>query len=133
MEIHLYRLCLAKYTDGFLTIDGRWFGYALELPKVHQGQENVPGLTCIPKGTYKLALTHSAAFGRTMPLVLDVPGPRRGIRFHGGNIPKDSRGCIIAASRKLAPGQVQGSLEHSLCEHIRKAGGEATLRILEAA
>ena len=132
MLIELIRLpALPFWTDGLLLIDGGWFGYALEDRKLENGAPNVVGTCCILPLTYKVILTESKTFGRVMPLILDTPG-RRGCRFHGGNSAKDVKGCIIAASRKVAPGQVQGSLEATLTERIRRAGGEAMLAIREA-
>jgi hypothetical protein len=132
MLITLVRLpAQPLWTDGFLLVDGNWFGYALEDRKLFEGKENVSRVCCILKGEYKVVVTPSGTFGRKMPLILDTPN-RRGIRFHGGNTEKDIKGCIIAASRKLGPGHVQGSLEATLTHRIELAGA-ATLRILEAA
>lgn len=122
----------STWMDGILLIDGNWFGYTLERPKVVNGRENVQGLCCIPPGDYLVEVTKSTAFGRDMPLVLDVPGPRLGIRFHGGNIVTDSRGCIMVASKKKSAGEISGSLEATLTDRIRTAGG-AMLKIVEAA
>ena len=48
----------------------------------------------IPAGKYKIALTFSNRFKKTLPLLLDVPG-FEGIRIHSGNSSKDSSGCIL--------------------------------------
>lgn len=48
----------------------------------------------IPPGRYRLTVTHSPKFKRTLPLVCGVEG-RSGIRFHAGSKPEHSRGCIL--------------------------------------
>lgn len=58
----------------------------------------VPGETAIPSGTYRIALTLSHRFGRTLPLLMDVPG-FDGIRIHPGNTAKDTEGCILTGVR----------------------------------
>lgn len=126
----LVRLIFPGWTDGFLLIDGQWFGYTLERPKSINGQENLKGLTCIPKGEYKVAVTPSVLFKRDLPLIFDVPG-RNGIRFHGGNIAEDSRGCVLVAANRVSTGKIQGSLEAALTAKV-KALGEVRLKILEA-
>lgn len=53
----------------------------------------------IPDGTYTLTVTHSPRFKRDLPLVNCVAG-RSGIRFHRGNLPEHSKGCILLATTK---------------------------------
>lgn len=61
----------------------------------------LPRITAVPIGTYPLELTYSPKFQRQVPLVADVPG-FTGIRFHPGNTPGDTDGCIL-------PGQGRGA------------------------
>jgi hypothetical protein len=130
MTLTLVRFLHPGWTDGFLLMDGQWFGHTLERPKFMNGEENLKGLCCIPKGEYKVEVTPSALFKRDLPLILDVPG-RNGIRFHGGNIAEDSRGCVLVGSNRISTGKIQGSLEVVLTQKIKAAGG-AVLKILEA-
>ena len=69
----------------------------------------VKGQTAIPYGTYKLAWTRSTRLSKkhgrdyfTLQL-LDVPG-FGGIRIHGGNMPKDTEGCLLPGLRAAKDG-----------------------------
>lgn len=50
----------------------------------------------IPPLIYRLSVTFSPKFHRPLPLVNSVPG-RSGIRFHPGNKPEHSHGCILVS------------------------------------
>lgn len=80
----------STYIIGRIYIDGEFFCNSLELPY----RNNQNSISSIPTGTYEVINSYSAKFKRVLPLVLDVPG-RSGIRFHRGNYPRDSHGCII--------------------------------------
>lgn len=64
----------------------------------------------IPAGTYPLTLTTSARVRKgdlwsprkdsVLPLVDRVPG-REGIRFHAGNVPSHTEGCILLGTVQL--------------------------------
>ena len=54
--------------------------------------------TAIPCGTYKITLSYSPKFRRTLPLVEDVP-QFSGIRIHSGNTPNDTSGCILVGEK----------------------------------
>lgn len=69
--------------NGFVSWKPLFTCYALE-----------NGTTLIPHGVYELQLTHSSKFGKSLPILLDVPN-RDGIRIHAGNYPTDSSGCIL--------------------------------------
>lgn len=60
----------------------------------------VPGRTAIPLGTYPLDLTYSPKFGRSLPLVVGVPG-FEGIRIHPGNKAGDTDGCILLGQSRV--------------------------------
>lgn len=52
------------------------------------------GATCIPYGTYEVAITWSNRFKRLMPQIMEVPG-FSGIRIHSGNTAEDTEGCLL--------------------------------------
>ena len=41
-----------------------------------------------------MAITYSSRFKKRLPIIKDVPG-FTGIRFHTGNIPEDTDGCVL--------------------------------------
>ena len=101
MTLELVRLqYLPDRTLGTLHFvgDNQWHCDTLELPATINGVANVPNLCCIPAGTYELKVTWSHAFKRWLPLLMAVPG-RSGIRIHAGNIPRDTKGCILVGWR----------------------------------
>jgi hypothetical protein len=101
MKLELRRRWLSdKSTIGELWIDGEFECFTLEDVYRAPGQAFVPGATCIPCGLYDVAITHSPKFGIDMPLVLNVPG-RRGIRFHWGNKPEDTDGCVLVGKHRV--------------------------------
>lgn len=62
--------------------------------KLETGGRKIPGETCIPRGTYQIVVTHSARFGRLLPLLLNVP-LFEGIRIHTGNKAANTEGCLL--------------------------------------
>lgn len=93
LTLHLLREeCGPHATLGKLFIDGSWKWYTLE-DRLHDGPK-IPGETCIPAGRYQILMTLSVRFGRIMPQVINVPG-FTGVRIHGGNTDKDTKGCIL--------------------------------------
>lgn len=114
MRLTLRREVLAEScTHGSLLVDGVFEAFTLEDtvrtgPKVH-------GQTAIPAGRYRVDITLSARFGKSLPLLRDVPG-FTGIRIHAGNTAADTEGCVlVGASRahdsvlssRLAMGHLQ--------------------------
>lgn len=114
-------------THGVLFVDGRFECFCLEdVVREVEGQPvtawKVPGHTAIPQGRYRIALTHSQRFGRVLPLLVDVPG-FAGIRFHPGNAPTDTEGCLLPGTGRV-PGRVTGSRVafERLFEQLSQAG-----------
>ncbi len=68
------------------TLEPRW----RDLTK----EKKVAGKTAIPSGTYRIELRYSTKFGKMMPYLCDVPF-FEGIMIHMGNVPSDTRGCIL--------------------------------------
>jgi len=83
-------------TEGEMYINGNFFCYTIELPKVSAYGSNV----CIPTGTYFLQKYLSPHWGFEVPLLQDVPG-RSSIEIHPSNYALDPKthhafllGCI---------------------------------------
>jgi hypothetical protein len=96
-------------TVGDLYVDGVWECASLE-DQVRVGPK-VPGETAIPEGTYTVLLTRSPKFGRTLPLLIDVPG-FDGIRIHPGNTADDTEGCLLVGEKIITAGN-KPYLSHS--------------------
>lgn len=69
-------------------------GYTLEDATT---ASKIYGESAIPAGTYKVANTHSKAFGKVLPQILDVPN-YAGVRIHGGNDESNTLGCVLLGS-----------------------------------
>jgi hypothetical protein len=86
------RESLTDRTLGVLTVDGAYFCWTLE-----------PGLgiaehPAIPEGTYPVRLRWSEHFRQELPHIDDVPG-RTAIEIHSGNVPADTKGCVLVGER----------------------------------
>lgn len=94
-----------KRTLGKLYADGNYIGETCEDDDRHleSGGDKVYGQTSIPRGLYKIILSHSHHFDRILPEVLDVP-EFTGVRIHGGNTAADSLGCILLGKIRTADG-----------------------------
>lgn len=69
----------------------------------------IPGVTAIPRGTYKVILSVSPKFakktwakkyGGLVPEIIGVKG-YSGVRIHPGNGPEDVEGCIVVGENKV--------------------------------
>ena len=77
-------------TAGTLAVKGRFpFCVTLEKPWLNNQQD----ISCIPAGRYRITVTHSSHFGRSLPLVA-VGASRAGIRIHPANLQQELLGCI---------------------------------------
>lgn len=109
MKLHLIRKEFTpQSTIGELWIDGGFFCFVLEDKDRGLVQwENIVsikakklfGITAIPYGKYRVKLSVSPRFKRTLPEILDVKG-FTGVRIHRGNTAEDSHGCLIVGYRK---------------------------------
>lgn len=80
-------------TYGNLITGDHPFALTLEDP----WNDNAVGESCIPAGTYTCQRVISPHFGETFE-VTHVPG-RTHILFHKGNLPENTKGCILVAER----------------------------------
>lgn len=87
---------------------------------------------CIPPGTYRLELTGSIRFRKTLPEILDVP-KRSGIRIHAGNYEQDTVGCILPGTRDKSGMCVNNSRAalDVIMRLLYSAGGKAEIQIIE--
>lgn len=84
-------------TFGLITTPLGFRALTIECPWL----DNKTSVSCIPNGAYDVVWTYSPKFGRSVYVLLDVPG-RSGIRFHPGNVAgnteaglaSDFEGCI---------------------------------------
>lgn len=127
LRIDLYR---TRYepdrTIGRLYINGVFFGNTME--DIVRGRDiKVKNHTAISEGAYLVGITDSPKYGELMAEILNVPG-FSGIRFHGGNHPKDTQGCILIARNEWRSFQkkvgmdvttIQGSLKDKFNKFIR--------------
>jgi translation elongation factor EF-4 len=113
MELELKIIKKADtYRAGKLSINGKFFAYTIE-DKDRGLRKDMPldeikaikhyGVTAIPVGRYKVAMTYSNRFKRYMLQILDVPG-FDGIRIHVANTSKDVEGCVGVAYEDSSDG-----------------------------
>jgi hypothetical protein len=108
MELKLIRTkSNNEYTEGKLYINGVYFCDTLEDKDRGLLQSmsvdtiktiKVYGETCIPYGTYKVELSYSPKFKKTMPAILDVKG-FTGVRIHNGSYTYHSFGCLLVGTK----------------------------------
>ena len=111
----------SKYTIGKLFINDEYFcdtiedidrGLKSSMSIEYIKKKKVYAKTAIPTGTYKIEMTYSSKFKRTLPLLVDVKG-FSGIRIHRGNTEIDSSGCIIIGENKVK-GKVINSTRYEI-------------------
>lgn len=140
MKLTLKRINLnPSYTEGELYVDGQYLCKTLEdtnrdLNKngIFDGTEKkVYGETCIPYGTYAMAISYSPKFKRVLPEVLNVEG-FTGIRIHRGNKISDTLGCILPGE-KVSNGVLSNSTpyEIKIIELMQQAINKKETVILE--
>lgn len=97
----------AKFTKGEMLANGIHLGYTCEDVdrRLETGGTKVPKETAIPRGRFKVTISHSNRFDKEMPEVLSVP-QFSGVRIHGGNTAKDTEGCPLLGA-ELTPDGVR--------------------------
>ena len=83
-------------TPGFVTLEQGRVCATLEDP----WKDNLPHVSCIPQGVYRLGWTFSQRFQRHTIEILQVPN-RIGIRLHAGNTIEHTTGCPLTASELI--------------------------------
>lgn len=109
MKLRLKRHAFTSdYTIGTLFVNDKKFCDTLEDAERDLSVESkIAGKTAIPRGEYKVILSYSPRFKRTLPLLVDVPF-FEGVRIHRGNKAEDTEGCIIVGEN-TAKGTVLNS------------------------
>ena len=110
MFIELRRENTVKETGaipGKLYIDGKFFAYTLENAAYN-----------IPSGFLDLYDRISPKFGPKVHI--EVPG-RTWILFHGGNLPEDSKGCVLVAANRLNDSKIQGDQSNTFYDVVKTA------------
>lgn len=115
MEILVKRLYKkSEYTIGKMYIDCQYFcdtvedtdrGLSQNMKNSTIEAKKMYGKTAIPTGCYRVVLSYSNKFKKTLPLLKDVLG-FGGIRIHSGNTAEDSLGCIIVGENKIKGGVI---------------------------
>lgn len=99
MDLELKRMTpTTTAVIGTLRVNGQFECFTLENPEV-----------IIPAGTYGLDIYSSPHAGHDVPLLLDVPG-RSYIEVHSGNLPCDSKGCILVGQLHTTGSLIQSRL-----------------------
>lgn len=96
-----------EFTLGRISDESGFSCYTCE-DAVRDGPK-VPGKTAIPAGRYKIVITHSPHFNRSLPLLVDVPG-YSGVRIHPGNTAADTEGCILPGRIRTQDGVGESKL-----------------------
>lgn len=115
MEILVKRLFKkSDYTIGKMYIDGVYFcdtvedtdrGLSQNMKNSTIEAKKMYSKTAIPTGRYRVVLSYSNKFKKTLPLLKDVIGFGC-IRIHSGNTADDSFGCIIVGENKIKGGVI---------------------------
>lgn len=115
MELKVKRLYKkSEYTIGKMYIDGQYFcdtvedtdrGLSQNMKNSTIEAKKMYGKTAIPTGRYRVVLSYSNKFKKTLPLLKDVLG-FGDIRIHSGNTADDSLGCIIVGENKIKGGVI---------------------------
>lgn len=126
MELRLQREpSTGTCTFGKLYINDEYFCETLEDPV---RAAKIPGKTAIPPGRYKILLTYSPRFKRTLPLLLHVPN-FVGVRIHVGNYATDTEGCILVGAERAGNAVLRSRFAFNLLYDKLKAASRSGERI----
>jgi|TARA_B110000503_G_C7029964_1_gene363569 hypothetical protein len=83
---------------GKLYCNGEFISHTLELP----WNNNKKRVSCIPKGDYKcrVRLARESGSRDYVHLLVENVDNRSHILFHRGNVPSDSKGCILTGTHR---------------------------------
>ena len=83
---------------GKLYCNGEFISHTLELP----WNNNKKRVSCIPKGDYKcrVRLARESGSRDYVHLLVENVDSRSHILFHRGNVPSDSKGCILTGTHR---------------------------------
>lgn len=94
MKLTLQRKTATPHsTIGEIYINGAFSCFTLE-DRLRAPGVKIHGQTCIPAGTYQVAITMSNRFKTVMPLLVGVPN-FSGVRIHVGNSAVNTEGCLL--------------------------------------
>lgn len=135
----------ATYTISRVYINGKRFGdgavWCACLEDTDRGlsqtmqiaeirRRKVFGKTAIPSGYYDVTISYSPKFRKRLPLVRNVIG-FSGIRFHAGNTPADTDGCLLFGANtkvgELSNSRYWCNLIQERIEKALKQGEKITL------
>ncbi|HEV2118464.1 MAG TPA: DUF5675 family protein [Terriglobales bacterium] len=122
-----------KSTIGRLFVNGEFECYTLE-DRARAAGIKIPGATCIPAGTYAVAINYSNRFQKLMPQLLQVPG-FEGIRIHAGNTEADTEGCILVGQTRaqdfVGNGRAAFRKLFARLQAAKPAGAEVRVTIID--
>ena len=105
-------------TPGHIFFEGDLVCSTLELP----WRDNQQNISCIPKGEYEIAITHSAKFKKKLIEILNVPdrtGIRGELRGHTANLVTQLQGCFAPCKYLvIEPNRVYAQLSTEAYERL---------------
>ncbi len=124
-----------KSSSGKMYWNGNYFGHTLEDPTRGENVK-IPGVTCLPTGTYRIKNTYSTRFKKLMPIIYNQENGYqvinkgisfKGARIHGGNRAKDTLGCPLVAKHRQDDDTIYGSLGGAITRRIGDREGWITI------
>ena len=114
MELLLMRRYSPRGVNGLLQFQGQILCSTIELP----WRDNLPQISCIPEGKYRIAKRHSPRFG--WHFEIEAVSGRNSILFHPANdAEKELRGCIAPVLRHTGEGK--GEQSRMALDKLKKA------------